>query len=178
MVYFIRKKKLLTNSGTLVNSEKYTGFEENSNPLKPNNDSIEIKQIVFWLKSLAGLTSEVTVLATCPAFKGLLALIRTYTAGVSPLPLSSGVSFFSVFSVEAALTSFPRISRKTRTRDGVHKGARKPEVSTGEVSSPARERRRPLNYFTTVRRGCVRHLRVHLVSPVCPSAPCEPTARP
>jgi hypothetical protein len=37
---------------------------------------------------------------------------------------------------------------------------------------------RPLNYFTTVRRGCVRHLRVHLVSPVCPSAPCEPTARP
>lgn len=47
MVYFIRKKKLLTNSGTLVNSEKYTGFEENSNPLKPNNDSIEIKQIVF-----------------------------------------------------------------------------------------------------------------------------------
>lgn len=44
---FHKEEKILTNSGTLVNSEKYTGFEENSNPLKPNNDSIEIKQIVF-----------------------------------------------------------------------------------------------------------------------------------
>ena len=113
-----------------------------------------------------------------PCIQGATSTNQDLQAGVSPLPLSSGVSFFSVFSVEAALTSFPRISRKTRTRDGVHKGARKPEVSTGELSSPARERRCPFNYFTTVRRGCVRHLRVHLVSPVCPSAPCEPTARP